>query len=211
MIFDMTIPQIAMLLPLLLLSLTVHEWAHGKSAALMGDFTAREAGRLSMNPIKHIDPFGLLVLLMVGVGWAKPVPIDPSRLRTPRRDLVLVSLAGPGSNLTLALIFGLLARFYRIFASAGTLPYWQPLFQVLIIMTVINTLLFFFNMLPFPPLDGSKVVGMLISRRWPHWTNYYFRYGSFLLLGIIVLQVGFEIRIIPFGAVTRAALGFIGG
>jgi Zn-dependent protease len=211
MIFDMTLPQIAMLLPLLLLSLTVHEWAHGKTAALRGDPTAREAGRLTLNPIRHIDPIGLLVLLMVGVGWAKPVPIDPRRLRDPRRDTVLVSLAGPGSNLALALLFGLLARVYRLLVEGGSLPYWQPLFQVLIVLTVINTLLAFFNMLPFPPLDGSKVVGMLVSRRWPQLTGRYFRYGSFLLLAILVLQVGFDIPVIPFDAITRLALGFIGG
>lgn len=211
MILNMTLPQIAMLLPLLLLSLTVHEWAHGKSAALLGDFTAREAGRLTLNPIKHIDFFGLLMLLMVGVGWAKPVPIDPNRMRSPRRDLVLVSLAGPASNLAIALLFGLLARLYRVLAAAGSLPYWQPLFQVLVIMTVINTLLCFFNMLPFPPLDGSKVLAMITARRWPQWTGYYLRYGSYFLLVILVLQIGFDVPIIPFTAVTRFALGLIGG
>lgn len=211
MILNMTLPQIAMLLPLLLLSLTVHEWAHGKSAALLGDFTAREAGRLTLNPIKHLDFFGLIMLLMVGVGWAKPVPIEPKRMRSPRRDLVLVSLAGPASNLLIALLFGLAARLYRSLAAAGSLPYWEPLFHVLILMTVINTLLCFFNMLPFPPLDGSKVLAMLTARRWPQWTASYLRHGSYLLLAILVLQVGFNVRIIPFTAVTQAVLRAITG
>jgi Zn-dependent protease len=211
MILNMSLAQIAMLLPLLLLSLTVHEWAHGQSAALLGDFTARESGRLTLNPIKHIDLFGLIMLLMVGVGWAKPVPVDPNRMGSPRRDLVLVSLAGPASNLAIALLFGFLARLYRGLAEAGALGYWEPLFQVLVLMTVINTLLCVFNMLPFPPLDGSKVVAMAASRRWPEWTGYYLRYGSYLLLAILVLQVGFNVRIIPFNAVTSAVLGVIAG
>jgi Zn-dependent protease len=111
--------------------------------------------------------------------------------------------------LFIAVVFGLLARLYRTVATAGTVAYWEPLFQVLVIMTVINTLLCVFNMLPFPPLDGSKVLSMLTAPRWPQWTGYYLRYGSYLLLAILVLQVGFNVRIIPFNAVTRAVLQLI--
>ncbi|MFO7849903.1 MAG: site-2 protease family protein, partial [Spirochaetia bacterium] len=199
------------LVPLLLLSLTAHEWAHGKVAFLHGDPTATEAGRLTLNPIKHIDPVGLLVLLMVGVGWAKPVPVNTQRLRRPRRDLVLVSLAGPGANLSIALFFALLARAYRFLIEAGSIPYWPPLFDVMIILTVINGMLFFFNMLPFSPLDGSKVVGMLLSRGNPKAAGLYFRYSSYLLLGVLVLQIGFDIPVIPFRALNSAILGFIAG
>ncbi|MFO7850067.1 MAG: site-2 protease family protein, partial [Spirochaetia bacterium] len=120
-------------------------------ASIKGDFTASEAGRLTLNPIKHIDPLGLMMLLMVGVGWAKPVPVDTRRLNSPRRDLIMLSLAGPGANLLIALISGYLARTYRALALAGTITFLQPVFQVLLVMTVINGLLFFFNMLPFPP------------------------------------------------------------
>jgi Zn-dependent protease len=211
MIFDLSPTEIALLLPLLLLSLTVHEWSHGKVAALKGDPSAREAGRLTMNPLKHIDPVGLIVLLLVGVGWAKPVPIDARRLRNPRRDIVLVSLAGPGANLALSILFALAARSYRLLAAAGTLPVLPALFQVMIVMTVINGLLFLFNMLPFSPLDGSKVVGMLFARRSPRYTGYYLRYSSYLLLAVLIAQVGFDIPIIPFQPLTRALLGFIAG
>ncbi|MFW6344438.1 MAG: site-2 protease family protein [Sediminispirochaetaceae bacterium] len=211
MIFDMQPIEIAILVPLLLLSLTVHEWAHGKVAFLNGDPTATEAGRLTLNPLKHIDPAGLLILLMVGVGWAKPVPVDTRRLRRPRRDLILVSLAGPGANLIIALLFASLARGYRFLVEAGSIAYWPPLFHVMIILTVINGMLFFFNMLPFSPLDGSKVVGMLLSRTNPRAAGLYFRYSSYLLLGVLVLQIGFDIPVIPFRLVNNAILGFIGG
>ena len=211
MIFSMGLLQVVLLLPLLLLSLTVHEWAHGKVAFLRGDPTAKERGRLTLNPLKHIDLIGLLMLLMVGVGWAKPVPIDMRRLKAPRRDLILVSLAGPASNLLIGGIAGLLAKLYRVLAVEGRITFHQPIFQVLLILTVINGLLFFFNMLPIPPLDGSKVVGMLISRRHPELTELYFRYGAYLLIAILIAQIAFDIPVIPFQAVTGAILRFILG
>lgn len=211
MIFNMGVLQAALLLPLLLLSLTVHEWAHGKTAYLLGDPTAREGGRLTLNPLKHLDFFGTLMLLMVGVGWAKPVPIDMRRLSSPRRDLILVSLAGPASNLAIGLVVGLLARWYRAAVEAGSVAYSQPLFQVLIFFTVINGLLCFFNMLPIPPLDGSKVVGMLLQRRHPQLTAAYFRYGGYLLLGLLIAQIVFDLPVIPFEQVTRGILTLIAG
>ena len=211
MIFDMGIVEILLILPLLLLSLTVHEYAHGKVAYLMGDPTATDAGRLSLNPLKHLDPMGLVMLLTVGVGWAKPVPIDMRRLRMPRRDLIVVSLAGPTANLAMAVLFGIIARSYRLLAAGGSLPAWQPLFHVLILLTVVNGLLFFFNMLPFSPLDGSKVVGMLLSRRYPQAADYYFRYSTLLLLAVLVAQIVFDIRVIPFGAVTGLIFRFVMG
>ena len=211
MIFRMGLLQVALLLPLLLLSLTVHEWAHGKVAFLRGDPTAKERGRLTLNPLRHIDPIGLLMLLMVGVGWAKPVPIDMRRLRAPRRDLILVSLAGPASNLLIGGVAGVLARVYRVLAQEGSIPFREPIFQVLVILTVINGLLFFFNMLPIPPLDGSKVLGMLVSRRHPELAELYFRYGAYLLIAILIAQIVFELPVIPFQAVTRVILRFIVG
>jgi Zn-dependent protease len=203
--------QVALLLPLLLLSLTVHEWAHGKVAFLRGDPTAYEAGRLTLNPIKHIDVVGMLMLLMVGVGWAKPVPIDMRRLESPRRDLILVSLAGPASNLLIGGVAAILARLYRSLAVSGTIPFREAILQVLVVLTVINGLLFFFNMLPIPPLDGSKVVGMLISRQYPEITALYFRYGAYLLVAVLLLQIVFDIPVIPFQSVTRVILRFIAG
>lgn len=203
--------QVAVLLPLLLLSLTVHEWAHGKVAFLRGDPTAKERGRLTLNPLKHIDPIGLLMLLMVGVGWAKPVPVDMRRLKAPRRDLILVSLAGPASNLVIGGLAGILARLYRLLALEGSITFRQPIFQAVVILTVINGLLFFFNMLPIPPLDGSKVVGMLLSRRHPELTELYFRYGAYLLIAILVAQIAFDLPVIPFQTITGAILRFIAG
>ena len=209
MIRSLSLSQIALLLPLLLLSLTVHEWAHAKVAFLKGDSTAKEQGRLTLNPLRHIDIFGLIMLLFVGVGWAKPVPISMERLKSPKRDLILVSLAGPASNVLIGGLFGILARVYRTLAVSGALPFYQPLFQVLVLVTVINGLLFFFNMLPIPPLDGSKVLGMVLSRRRPEAAELYFRYGAYLLLAILIAQVIFEVPIIPFAQVTEFILRLI--
>ena len=211
MILNMGLLQIAILLPLLLLSLTVHGWAHGKSAFLLGDPTAKERGRLTLNPIKHIDIFGLVMLLMVGVGWAKPVPIDIRRLRSPNRDLVLVSLAGPASNLAIAFVTGFLARGYRLLLRADRIAESPVLFQVLVLLTVINGLLFFFNMLPMPPLDGSKVLGAFLNRRRPELAAVYFRYGAYLLLAILVAQLVFDVPVIPFSQVTRFIVELVTG
>lgn len=205
MILRMPLMQVALLLPMLLLSLTVHEWAHARAALALGDATARERGRLTLNPLRHIDLTGLIMLLLVGVGWARPVPIDMRRLNSPRRDLVLVSLAGPASNLAIAALTGVTARVYL--QAAGSPE--APLFRVLLLVTVINGLLFFFNMLPIPPLDGSKVLGMALQGSNPKLTELYFRYGSYLLLALLIAQIGFDIRIIPFRQVQQAILSLI--
>lgn len=205
MILNMPLLQVAVLLPLLLMSLTFHEWAHGRAALALGDATAREQGRLTLNPLRHIDITGLIMLLVVGVGWARPVPIDIRRLRSPRRDLVLVSVAGPASNLLIAGVTGVIARLYL--QAAGSPQ--APLFRVLLLVTVINGMLFFFNMLPIPPLDGSKLLGMALQGSYPKLSSLYFRYGSYLLLAVLIAQVGFEVPIIPFSQVTQLILSLL--
>jgi Zn-dependent protease len=130
------------------IAITVHEFMHAYVADFLGDPTARYQGRLSLNPTKHLDPFGTLLLLLVGFGWGKPVPINPSNFKNPRLGELLTSLSGPLSNFIMAFIFALPLRF---------LPE-SSLISLLSIIIYINLMLCVFNLLPIPPLDGSKIL-----------------------------------------------------
>jgi Zn-dependent protease len=151
------IQQLAIQLPPLLFALTVHELAHGWVAFRLGDPTAKLAGRLTMNPLKHLDPLGVLAFVIMKIGWAKPVPVDPRYFRNPQKDMLLVALAGPGSNVLLAIASALLAR---VLVSVPVLPLFvlQPLVGMLVASVWINIMLAVFNIIPIPPLDGSKVL-----------------------------------------------------
>ena len=151
------VQQLAIQLPPLLFALTVHELAHGWVAFRLGDPTAKLAGRLTMNPLKHLDPLGVLAFVIMKIGWAKPVPVDPRYFRNPQKDMLLVALAGPGSNVLLAIASALLAR---VLVSVPVLPLFvlQPLVGMLVASVWINIMLAVFNIIPIPPLDGSKVL-----------------------------------------------------
>ena len=151
------IQQLAIQLPPLLFALTVHELAHGWVAFRLGDPTAKMAGRLTMNPLKHLDPLGVLAFVIMKIGWAKPVPVDPRYFRNPQKDMLLVALAGPGANVLLALASSALAR---VLVSVPVLPLFvlQPLVGMLVASVWINIMLAVFNIIPIPPLDGSKVL-----------------------------------------------------
>ncbi|MBN2125457.1 MAG: site-2 protease family protein [Deltaproteobacteria bacterium] len=167
-------------IPVLLFAVTVHEYAHGKAALSLGDPTARNAGRLSLNPIIHIDLFGAICLFLFNFGWAKPVPVNPGYFKNIRRDTILMSLSGPISNLAAALVTGIFVRFF-------ILPF-ELYLKVLMYMMLMNVGLGLFNLLPIPPLDGSHVLENLLppraSRKYREWS----RYGSFFLIGVILLD-----------------------
>ena len=161
------------LIPCLIIAIVFHEVAHGWTALALGDPTAKEQRRLSLNPIRHIDPVGTLLvpgaLALFGgpiFGWAKPVPVRGDRLRDPRFGMVAVAAAGPGTNLVLAfigaLIFGVVSG--TIIASGGTPPDW--LLSAGGMFILINVFLALFNLLPIPPFDGSHIVGGLLPRKW---------------------------------------------
>jgi len=153
--------DLLMLAPALLIALTFHEYAHGAVANMLGDPTAKEAGRLSLNPLRHLDPVGTMMLAIFHFGWGKPVPIDSRYFKRPRLDTALVSLAGPATNFTLAALFGLLIKFQvvPIPAQGDNIG----LLLRLVLMTVqINIVLGVFNLLPLPPLDGSRLVSAML-------------------------------------------------
>ena len=177
-------------LVVLLFSVVIHEISHGFIAERLGDPTARLAGRLTLNPLKHLDPFGsvilplLLSLLPGGIvfGWAKPVPYNPSNLKNPERDGALIAAAGPISNLIVALVFGIL---YRIIHSFGIYSFLVPVGDLFSIIVIINIMLMIFNLVPLPPLDGSKVVLAIWPRSASELRYFFERYGFFLLLAFI--------------------------
>ena len=173
-------------IPQMLLSLSVHESSHAYSALRAGDDTAALQGRISLNPLKHLDPWGLLFFLVFKFGWAKPCPVATYRLKNPRRDEIIISLAGPGSNLALALLFGLVLRAsWQSLLAVGEVGKMVLLF--LAIGAQINSALAFFNVLPIPPLDGSHVLGGILPLKWQPGFQRIMPYGMLILLGLVIL------------------------
>ena len=165
--------------------LPLHEFAHGWMAEKLGDHTARAAGRLTMNPIASLDPFGALFLLLFGFGWAKPVPVNPWNFKKPKRDMAITALAGPVSNLLAALVGGILyfALYLFVLPSASTSVF-IAVDAFLSAYIVINVSLAVFNLLPIPPLDGSRVVSAFLSDRA---MAAYYRYQNAIVMVLFLL------------------------
>lgn len=167
-------------LPPILFALTIHEYSHGYIALRMGDPTAKFAGRLTFNPIKHIDIFGLLAFIIFRFGWAKPVPINPYNFTDMRKGILYTSLAGPLSNFLVAIPFGLFLRALPVNINAL-----MPLRILIEAFVVFNLILCAFNLIPIPPLDGSKVLFSLLPPRYAHIEYWLERYGFMILIGLI--------------------------
>lgn len=163
-------------LPGLLVAIVFHEFAHGYSAYLLGDPTAKNAGRLTLNPIKHIDPIGFLFMLVFRFGWAKGVPINPKYFKNRKRDTIIVSLAGVFTNFTLALLIGSIIVYLPIKN--------EVIVEMLVITLWYNIMLGVFNLLPFPPLDGSKVIASLLPTKYEY---YFYKYEKYFYLVLILL------------------------
>lgn len=173
-------------IPALLLAVTLHEVAHGWVADRLGDPTARLAGRLTLNPLPHIDPFGALAFILAGFGWARPVPVNARNLRRPVRDMALVGLAGPVSNFLVA--FVALVLLEVVARNAGALPFVAvPVFGVLRWAYLYNLALGIFNLIPLPPLDGGHFLPYLLPRGSWSLLRPLEQYGPLLLL-ILVLS-----------------------
>jgi Zn-dependent protease len=192
--FDLShfLAQRLMIVIPLLLSLTVHEWAHAWAAYRLGDDTAKMQGRLTLNPIAHIDPIGTLILPLLGVpfGWAKPVPVNPTRFRRGVKmstGMIITAAAGPLSNLVLAVLSAVALGFVARFAPSSASPGGDlGVATLLTTLLVINVTLAIFNMIPIPPLDGSRVVDGLVPYGWrPHWESIV-RLSPLLLVVVIV-------------------------
>jgi len=205
--------QIVFFLPGILLGLTLHEFCHAFCAWKLGDNTARDQGRVTLNPIKHIDLIGFIFIVFAGFGWAKPVQFNPENLKNPRRDKALIAAAGPFSNLILGIILCLCVKAMEsYYLTSGSVPssFIQQLYLVTYFAASINFGLFIFNLLPIPPLDGSHIVfsGLNISLE----TEEKIRsIGMPVLFLIIIIQNYAKITIIPIGQAIGALMKFFIG
>ncbi len=182
------------ILPALLLGLTLHEFAHAWVAHRLGDPTARNLGRLTINPLKHLDPLGTIFLLFFHFGWAKPVPVNPFHFRGDRqRGMLWVSLAGPVTNLLIAVV--------TVFLWRIMMPQGEAIQRILYLIISINIVLAVFNIIPVPPLDGSKILAGLLPRRYSHIVYNLEKYGFVILILMMVFGV--------IGAVLMPIVGFI--
>ena len=213
--------EIIIILIILLFSAVIHEVCHGVMAYRLGDDTAKIAGRLTLNPIPHIDPFGSIILplmffapsllyfLQTGtflpprmmLGMAKPVPVNYFNLKKPKRDMALVSLAGPGSNLLLAICFALPIRLGQVAPGTGS-------FEFLLLATAVNLSLAIFNLLPVPPLDGFKIFASLFPEEQANRLLEFERFGFFILI-LLLLSGMLPIVVFPiFRFISALILGF---
>jgi len=185
------VQQVIILGPPLLFALTIHEYAHGYLAYQYGDPTALNQGRLTLNPLKHLDPLGVLCFIILKIGWAKPIPVNASYFKNPRRDLVWVSLAGPGSNVIVAVISAALLKLLSFFLHLVPAFVLMPILQMLAASVWINIVLAVFNLVPIPPLDGSKVLQGLLPQDFAR------SYSRLEPYGFVILLVLFYTGILP--------------
>ncbi len=178
MLFRLPPEVLVLLIPVLLFALVFHEFSHAWVANKLGDPTARYAGRLTLNPMAHLDPIGGLMILFVGFGWAKPVPVDIRYLSNPRVDMMKIAFAGPASNLLLAFIGGTILRLGFVH---GTMA------MMIMFFTQINIMLAVFNMIPIAPLDGSQIFSGLLIRTNPELVRNLQIYGPQILMGAILI------------------------
>jgi len=202
-----SIHELIILLPVVIISLTIHEFSHAWAAHRLGDDTAKSMGRLTLNPIPHIDVIGLLAITFIHFGWAKPVPVDPYNLRgDPKRGFMLVSLAGPVSNLLLAPIAALVFNLYAYLIMAGLLPYNSTILEFLLQLVWINIALAILNLLPIPPLDGSRILAGVLPGNFVQSLE---TYGAVLILGLAIFGVFSKILAPLVQFITELMLPFL--
>ncbi|MFA6525882.1 MAG: site-2 protease family protein [Candidatus Buchananbacteria bacterium] len=167
----------------IIVTLTIHEFSHALVALYFGDHTAKDAGRLTLNPLVHIDSLGFIMLLFAGFGWAKPVPVNPYNFKDHRLAMAVVSLAGPLANLAGVIVFGLVFKFIAPYLGTGNL-----LLNFLYLLILVNVSLFIFNLFPIPPLDGSKVLFAVLPDKFNDFKDKFSEYGPYILLILVLID-----------------------
>lgn len=178
--------ELLLWLPGVLYAMTIHEFFHGFTALKLGDPTAKYSGRLTLNPLKHIDIFGFIALLIAHIGWAKPVPVNPYYFKNPRRDMGIVAIAGPLSNIISGILFGILAKLFYSFFTLNI--FIKILFYIFLYTAFLNFFFAFFNLIPLFPLDGSHILEAILP--YEHYLKYkeIEKISPFILLGIIFIS-----------------------
>ena len=195
----------AIMAPGLLIALILHEVAHGYVAYLLGDPTAKAQGRLTLNPLKHLDPIGTLAFFFVRFGWARPVPVNPRYFKNPRQGMMLTAMAGPGTNFGLA---GLFALALHVMPGLGVPP-GNFLFLACYYGVFVNLILGAFNLIPIPPLDGSNILAYFLPPRMAYKYTAFGRYGFILLIGLIVVSNFTEFSLL--GEIILPFVSFVAG
>lgn len=191
----------------LVLVISFHEFSHAWVATRLGDPTAKYQGRLTLNPLKHLDLIGTLMLFLIHIGWGKPVPINPENFNNPKRDSALVALAGPGSNLLIAFAAAIPFKYFSTLAFPAFLTNITAILgQFFGVIFDLSILLAIFNLLPFPPLDGSKVIGIFIPHRYTHTYEKFLQEGMTYFMVFILIDIFFLGRVLGFSIV-----GFVVG
>jgi len=208
---NLDLAELILKLPAILFGLAIHEFSHALTATKLGDDTPERQGRLTLNPVAHIDPIGFLMLLVAGFGWAKPVQIDPRAFKKSRRDEILVSIAGPISNILAAVFFVFLLKLMlSVDLSWIQIENFQPYFaRMLFYFIIINVVLAVFNMLPIPPLDGSHLISVFIPGRYAGFKEGLLRYGSMIFILIIIAENITQITFFPIAEVTIVITDFL--
>jgi len=178
------------------IGLTVHEFSHAYAAYRLGDNTAKMDGRLTLNPLKHIDWLGFFLIVIAGFGWAKPVVFNPDNLKHKHRDEIIISLAGPFSNFIVAILFFIIARLLYINEFFHTTPFGLEVVNMMMIWGVINCSLFIFNLIPLPPLDGSHLYLTFLKEIHPNLMMNIYKYGTLGLFAIIIAESQFKVNIL---------------
>jgi len=205
--FDLA--RVLKFLPGIIIGLTVHEFCHAWVAHLCGDSTSKDQGRVTLNPLKHIDLLGFVFLIFAGFGWAKPVQFNENNLRNPKYDVIKIALAGPLSNAILAMILSVIFSVVSSFLPAYQTSGMQILSEVFIYAIYINWGLFIFNLIPLPPLDGSHLI-FYHFRRFPSLYDGLYKYGSFLLIGLLIATAITKINFLPiWPAIQFLSEGFL--
>jgi Zn-dependent protease len=198
--FNLT--RVLIFLPGIILGLTIHEFCHAWVAHMCGDSTSKDQGRVTLNPLKHIDPLGFIMLIFVGFGWAKPVQFNEQNLRNPKTDVLKIAIAGPLSNAVIAMIlsvlFTIFSKVIPVYHSQGI----QMVSQIFLYAIYINWGLFIFNLIPLPPLDGSHLLFNQF-RRFPALYEGLYKYGSWLLFGLIIATALTKINFLPIWPLIR--------
>ena len=189
-----------------IVGITFHEFSHAAVASLQGDQTARSQGRLSLNPIVHLDPLGSIALILAGFGWGRPVPVNPTALRSRRFGHLMVGLAGPAANFVVALAS--VVAFRIVYPATGLALDVPFSLRLLYALVAVNVLLGVFNLLPIPPLDGSTLLSIVLPPSQQGVIRFLEQYGIFLLLGLLILAPNLLTPI--FQAITRGLYGLVG-